>query len=895
MARTRASSGCSSSIRRLADLAVLIALALPVGALAQGQTADYRAAMQDALAALRLGRFDNAAVAYDRSAGLAKTGPERADALMGKGQVLWMVRRYADSLAAYRKAAEETGLAAYQRRAAWQGVVRLAGDAPDLPVAKAAADALAAAPAADVTAADRASVLAHLGDLHFAAGDKPSALASWRRLVDLYPAQPSARFACQRLLEVYLAERSSAEHRSAEIRALLDAARHAGVVYAEDLYVTAIEGLTQSDAAEAAKLGDDLLAWRPLSPLAWHVVWPAHRKLGDADAFLKRALDVAGKQPAAGPGLAALADVLATSMAPEDWSAGLALYERLLAADPQSGRLLYGAGEAALRLDRLDAADRWTAAGVQLEPREPATLTLRGRVLVRLDRPAEALALLKQAAQYQPEDVLSAQRLAGMMDAAGLRDALPALVAEVRAATGNKAALASALATSYRAAGKWREAVTELASAVNAGEASPSYAVSNLRQWLSDTTSGAEVAAALDKLAAASAMPPGLAPAHLFALALLGRREDLDRRLAALDPADRGRAALQAAEWLEWTGRDDLAAPLYQAVLAARIDPALESQIALRLAGDLADQGRTNEARRLLEAHRKPAMPGQMAAPYDLALARLLLDAGETAGAEALLQPLSARPQGIDPREVAYLLAEAAFRRGDYDAATRRLADVAARPGASVLTPPAPPQLGDDEEPLPAPPMVVLPPPSTTLAMSAEPQFLSAEIALRRGDLDLARKAFLRLVQASPSSPQATQAVAWMSLVGALQSLPVPDRTRALDGLRALDAGKPDRAHDLWSEWIDDSASPLCGNLRLLLAEALAATDPRAAAAGLEELVAALPDSPLGPYALYRAAELRAASEPAAAMRLARSVGEKYPDSALVPLASRLADELSLR
>ena len=291
MGKTRGSSGCSSSIRPLGRALVALAVFLPILAAAQGPPADYNAAMQDARQALRLGRFDNAAVAYDRAAGLAKTGPERADALLGKGQIFWMVRRYADSLAAYRKAVDETGLAAFQRRAAWQGVVRIAGDAPDLPSAKAAADALAAAPATDVTDADRASVLAHLGDLHFAAGDKPSALASWKRLVDLYHRQAAARFASQRLLEVFLAERSAAD-----VRSLLEATRRADSPYAEDLYLAAIDGLTQSgDAAEAAKLGDDLLAWHPLSPLAWHVVWPAHRKLGDADAFLKRALDVAGK------------------------------------------------------------------------------------------------------------------------------------------------------------------------------------------------------------------------------------------------------------------------------------------------------------------------------------------------------------------------------------------------------------------------------------------------------------------------------------------------------------------------------------------------------------------------------------------------------------------------
>jgi TolA-binding protein len=189
---------------------------------------------------------------------------------------------------------------------------------------------------------------------------------------------------------------------------------------------------------------------------------------------------------------------------------------------------------------------------------------------------------------------------------------------------------------------------------------------------------------------------------------------------------------------------------------------------------------------------------------------------------------------------------------------------------------------------------LVLPTPSESPILSAEPQFLLAEIALRKGDLDLARRSYLRLVEASPASPQATQAVARMSLVAALESLPTADRDRFLTGLRALDSGKSDRARELWSEWIDDATSPLCGNLRLLLAEALEATDPRAAASRLEELVAALPDSPLSPYALYRAAELRAASEPAAAVRLARSVGEKYPDSALVPLALHLAEELSL-
>jgi tetratricopeptide (TPR) repeat protein len=868
---------------------VLVALAvmLPLPAAAQGRPADFASALLDAGQAYRQGRFEQASAAYDRALALARTGPDRAEALMGKGQALWLLRRYADSLAAFRKAADQPDLPAYQRRRAWQGVVRIAADGPDLPAARAASDALAAAPATDVSDADRASVLAHLGDLHLAAGDKPAALAAWRRLADLYPRQAAARFACQRLLEVYVAE-----GRVGDLRSLLDAARRSALPYAEDLYIAAIEGLTQSGAAaEAARLGDDLLAWHPLSPIAWHVAWPAHRKLGDADAFLKRALGAAAKDPRAFPGLASLADTLSVSMASDDWAAAFVLYDRLLAASPDNPRLLYGASEVALKLDRLPDADRWSATAQKLEPREPSTLSLRGRVLVKLNRPAEALALLKLAADYQPTSLLSAQRLAGMLDAAGLRDALPAVVAEVRAATGNRAALALALAYSYRAAARWRDAVAELAAAVAAGEASAAFALSNLRSWLSDTTSGADVAAALDGLAASSSLPPGLTPAHLYALALLGRRDDLAHCLSALDPADSAAAALQAAEWLEWAGRDDLAQPLYQAVLAARVQPALEIQIALRLADNLADAGRPDEARRVLEAHRKPAMPAPMAAMYDLALARLLLAAGETDRAEALLLPLGARPAGVDYRDVAYLLAEVAFHRGDYDTAARRLSEAAAHPRPSVLAPPPPPDMeGDGPGPTPA---LVIAPPQEPSGISAPAQFLLAEIALRRADLDAARNAFTRLVQASPSSPFATRAVARLSLVAALESLADADRDRVVSGLRFLDAGKPDRARELWSLWIDDATSPLCAGLRLLLAEALEDADPRAAADRLEELAAALPQSPLSPYALYRAAELRAASEPAAAVRLARSVGERYPDSALVPLASHLADELS--
>jgi len=883
--------------------AVILAAAWPLacvpkvaaqGPLAAAETPsdDHSKFLLHALKAMREGRLYDAVEAYRRAYAGADTDAERAAALLGEGDAWAALEQYGQAAEAYAQAARLRGAADHQRLRAWLGAAKSAAAAGNTKLVVEASEWLASS--GDATEADRAAALARLAEMRFEEGDLSGAEALWRRLTDEFSSYPAARTARQRLADIFLA-RGDME----ALRKLLAAARGAGQPDAEGLHVYAATRLASAGKVRPAlDICEALLAWRPSSEAGWAQAWHLHDQLGDSDVFLRAALERARSDSQVAQGLAGVAENLAASPRPEQRTRSLVLYELLLALAPDSPRLLYGATRVALEAGRMDLAERWSAALARTEPNNTSAQALRGRVLAALNRLDEALTALKKAAHYSPADADSARYLMAMLEDAGLAEEAPKVAAEVRTATGNPTALAGDLAQLYQRVGRWREAAVELAKAIAGGEASGGYVTSLVYQWLADPAGAQETAAAMAELAAKGELPRVMLPAYFCLLALSGRQQDVAAQLATLPAEQRGEAAVQTAQLLVLAGRDDLASQLYEVALGGQLPPETELQVTLRLAEDLSTAGLVAEARQLLEAHRKPGMPSRLAAAYDLALAELLLAAGAVGEAEALLSGMASQVSGTDAVRLRLLLGESAFRRGDYSAVRRLLEPLigdrqAAAQGAAEA-PPAPPGLGELD--VPAQVAVPMTPAGGTPAdAAARAAFLLAEVALRENELSEARKGYLALVSSAPATVAATRAVGRLGLLSALAELDDAECARFLAGLKLLDAGDPDQARSLWADWLDRPSGPMAAYGWFLLAEALEAREPLRAAEEFERLATGLPDAPLAPIALYRAAMLRARTQPALAVALAGRLQQHYPDSALAPVAAQLAEELSAR
>lgn len=876
--------------RRAALAVAALVLSLEViGAWAQ-EPGTFRERVALGLRLLRQGRAEEALRAYDEALALATVDPERAEALLGKALVLRSANRYAESLAVYQAATELPGATGYQTLQAWRGIARSALSLADEDLEIRANEYLSRDLAA--SEAERALALERLGALWLARGEDDKAVTCLRELLDEYPHQPGVAQARLQLVEHY-----AAEGQGEEVDKLLAAARDALSPEVEVLHVRAAEMAAEGgNLREALRILDDLLACRPYSAGGWQRAWEFHEEAGDAQAFLQQALDRARGDAQVAEGLLSIAEAMAARRDPGHLERALGLFEQLLAVAPADAVSRVGAAQTALEAGRLELADRWSRQALEARAEDSQAQAVRARVLVVLDRHDEAFELLKRSVGFDPADLRTAERLASLLQAGQLADRLPELAAQVRKATRQPSALALQLARYHYAKAQWPQAVEELVRSAEAGETSEGYAAMLLRAWVDEPTTRAAVLAALEERHGAGQLAAPLIAPYVYASLTEGRRERALATLAALPAAQQAGTALQVIQWLGLAGRADLARVLYEVVLTGSLDPVTEVQVALTVAQDLALAGRLSEAVRVLEAHRKPGMPDPLSRAYDLSLAKALLGLGDVGQAEVLASRLAEGPGAGEAADVALVLAECAFRRGDYEAA-RRLAEtlLSALTMEEDMPQPPPPPILDG-----GPVVITIPsrrPPGLPVGFTGgetrgRALFLLAEIALRQDQRDVAEQAYQRVVKEAPASAAATEAVQRLMTLADLQRLEDDQRARFLAGLCALDRGESEDARQALAPWLGAYDDALSDDARLLFAEGLAAPQPEEAARAMEELGSTMPDSPVAPYALLRAAELRAPNAPAEALRLTAALLQQFPTSALVPLAARLQDDL---
>jgi len=864
----------------------MVALLCGVTIAAVAQQPSYTQLMSQGISLLRQGKIDQALAAYEQAVQVAGSPAQRAQALLGKARVLRLNSRYRDSVAAYREALKLSGITEYQKLEAWRGLAWAAGALKDVKLQVEANQALAESPRA--SEAEKAMALGRLAGLWRDEGDKDKAAEYFWRVLENYPRQPEAVRSALSLVELY-----SRKGDWAGVDRVLAWARQHRPENIETLYVRAAEmAASRRKLTKALMLLDELIALKPYSAIGWQRAWELHRAKGDAEQFLARAREKARQDPRVAEGLVGIADSLAARGEAGDAEGAVELYLQLLPLVADASTAKIGGALAALRAGRLDLAEQWSSEALAAHPHDTRAQNVRARVLVQQGKKSEAFELLKRVANYKPGDASSAQRLQAMLTSTGLGQFTPQVVAEVRRATGDSRALALALAQYYRLQGQWAKAVDELGRALASGQAAPGYAASLLRSWLSDATERPALLDALRQLDRQGKLPQDFLPAAAYGCLLSGSSEEGKGLLSRLPDEKRSGEVMRVVQWLEFAGRSDLARSLYPLVLAGPVAPTAEMQMAMTVADDLAQQGRLREAAETLRQHRKPAMPDALAVPYDLALASVLVGLGRVDEAEVLLSNL-ARSERSPKEKVTVLLAECAFRRGDY-ARARELLKSFGPPEKNKASDTAEQKWSNGEPPGPlGGTNFVAPWIDRDQESQGRALFLLAGMDLREGRLDDAEKGFNRVVKLAPASTAATQAVQQLMTLMELRRLSDEERQRFTQGLRALDRGDYPAASEALKPWLDSADNPLADDARLLVAEAQAGTDPEGAAKAFETLAQTMPDSPLAAYALYRAAVLRAPLAPADALRLARAVQQQYSASALAPLAGRLADELA--
>ncbi|MFO8081836.1 MAG: tetratricopeptide repeat protein [Armatimonadota bacterium] len=596
----------------------------------------------------------------------------------------------------------------------------------------------------------------------------------------------------------------------------------------------------------------------------------------DAVEELRRRLQEEASGDAPEDALTFLAEI---ALWEDDAAASIAHLERLAELRPADAGARIKLGEAALRADRLDKAERALRDAVELAPEHRSALMTLAEVLVEKGATDDAIVALKRAVNYDPAESATVHSLNQAMRRHSLHHERVKIIEEAREATGDARLMAYEMARAQIDLLRYEEAARELLLALG-DDGVPARAIAaDLERLVADDLAGEDVLAEVRRHVDEAAHQPDAERLALGRVLLMaGDRERAASLLegtpgAGMEVADLAREAQMRHE-------DKLAATFYEMALTMEIRPEELADVTLNLAELQRDAGDWRAALETLER-----APGLDTDPEALLMrARLLTRHARLEEARDAWDRLMASAGG-DPRYAAAAregMADWLFASGRLDEAEQAYAELAgdAQPGQSA-------QPWDDLPPLP--PGLVLPG-AVALWGALEHDASSpgraalrlAEIALRRGDLEEAEQRFLHVADAHGDTAWANDALERLALIRENLDGSGSAERRYFEALGLLERGADQMARDLLLEIAGTRNEPLADDALMSLAEHRAERgDLRPAAETWLSVAERFPESLLAPRALLRAADLLGdLGDFASAGEALRGIVEDYPDSA---------------
>ncbi len=639
--------------------------------------------------------------------------------------------------------------------------------------------------------------------------------------------------------------------------------------------------LQEKDALEEALGAAELvLTLRPGDAQAQSMIYELHRRHGTLGKY-EQVLVAAAAQPAgAATALRRLADFYTRERKADEALVALERLARLEPRDPETHAL---AGRIALQAGRTDRAVACFRQALTLRPGDRRLLSELAESYARAGERDQAIATWKQSLDFDPADMNSVRALGTTLHAAGFHQDAIDLYLAARLRRESATAFAPELGEAYEALLFIDKAVSEYLLALAGPIGGARQAEMRLRLLADDEAARPDLIAALERERAARSLADGALIALGLAYLEAGQATRGEACFAAIgDATRRGQALVQTAAGLEQAGDGPIAAALYELALGATLPATLRAEVGLRLCGLYLAAEEWPRARDVLVRLSAEPLPGPLAVAIRLTLADILvLQAGDWQAAGELYSQVLVAPQsGEDQRHARWGMADCAFVAGRLAEAAQAYRDLLKQETEAPPVPPMP--LGGGRT-------------SPTWALSAEaavparpmgPQWGAlrlAEIEFRSGQFKQATADFQRLAAEHPAGPYANDALARVLVITTRFTGESPAEPKVLAGLILLDqgdlAGSARALRQVMSLGPDE---PLADLATMLYADGLARFgDPSQAATEYEKLAAAFARSPLAPEALLEAARLRARQpeQREAALKLFRELQTRFPHS----------------
>jgi len=862
----------------------LIMLLAAGPALAQDPGADFGTLLGQADGLARTGQIEASEAAYEQAIAAATSDEERA-------QALWLLangrRGRGDDAGAIEALARVLEL---EGGGAWLApcMAQLATLAsrhgrPDL--ARAASERMVEA--LGPTSAQAAPAMLALARADSDAGDLDAAIARLETMLAAAEHSPVHVQARELLVDCLLLH-AQRERALATARAAADDSHRARL-----LMRIAIMADDAGDLDAADAVARELLAEMPDHPQAIELVHAIAVERGTvAELLADLRARAAGDDPE--PALRMLARIATLE---HDAPAALDAWERLLALHPEDPDAHRAVGGLALDAGDVERAETAFRRALELAPESQPAAESLAEVLVRRGRTDQAVTTLRRAVSYEPADLTTVRSLGYLLARYSLNHEAVAAYREGRAATGDEDALAWEMARAQIALLDYPAATRELLAALEQEDVSTRMVAYELERLVSDEIAGPEVLAVIAEQPTAD-----LSDAQRVAL---GRAwlaaGDMGRALELLGETEfAAQEVAEIARESELRGEPALAAGLYVFALERGLPAPEAARAAMSLAKLEADRGHWQEALEALDIALIDDDPQALLLRVELLLEHA--HRPEEAGL-ALLQ-LEALA-GDDPAwagPVRWGRAQWLFAMGRLDEAEEAFTDLlvsgdAPAPGGFEAPPPLPPGF---EQPVFPPEMLAPPgmvPPPVYVFTGGEETLAAlrlAEIALRRGDLEVAQQRLRTLAARWPDSDEANDALEWLSFVR--ENLDGEGRAEGdyLRALMLLDRGAFDEAQMLLQEVAGTRGEPLADDALMLLARAR--HDAGDAARAVEtwlRVADRFGDGLLAPQALLHAARVLRdeLDDPAGAADALGRILEDHADSAA---AEQARDELEL-